>query len=174
MKNIWKVAIVIAVVLGMAAVAMQAFAPEERAVRERIAIDARSDSYLYNGADLYVYSDDHSTQKLHVDGATGAIDGESDVTFAGVLNPECTTSAITGTQTLTPTASCYLLSGGSTLTLTLGSVDTGVVVNFVRTGNADLVLDSAIKTSDSDLNQYDGFSAVYDGSEWVQLGASAN
>lgn len=145
-----------------------------QAVRERISIDARDDAYLHSGADLYVYSDDHSTQKLHVDGATGAIDSESSLALAGLLVPECATSAITGTQTLTPTASCYLLSGTQALTLTLGSVDTGALVTFVRTGNAALNLDSSIKTSDSDLDQYDAFSVVYDGSEWVQVGVSVN
>jgi hypothetical protein len=147
---------------------------ESQAVRERISIDSREDVYLHSGADLYVYSDDHSTQKLHVDGGTGAVDGESNVTLAGLLIPECATSAITGTQTLTPTASCYLLSGTDVLTLTLGSVTTGSVVRFVRTGNANLVLNAAIKASDSDLNQYDAFEALYDGTEWVQVGVSAN
>jgi hypothetical protein len=105
---------------------------------------------------------------------TGNIDANGDLALAGLLRPECATSALTGTQTLTPTASCYLLSGTSTLTLTLGTVTTGTLTTLVRTGNADLVLPSAIKTSDSDLNQYDGTVLVYDGSEWVQIGVSAN
>jgi hypothetical protein len=75
------VAVLLISVLGIGA----RLAPEERAVRERIAIDARSDSYLYNGADLYVYSDDHSTQKFHVDGATGNLDIEGTGNFAGAV-----------------------------------------------------------------------------------------
>lgn len=71
---IWEV---VAVLLGMFAVAMQVFAPEERAVRERIAIDTRSDSYFYNGADLYFYSDDHSTGTITMTGDTGAIESTS-------------------------------------------------------------------------------------------------
>lgn len=66
------------VALAMAAVAglfLPLEAPEAR-LREKISIDARDDAYLYNGADLYLYSDDHSTQKLHADGATGNIDSE--------------------------------------------------------------------------------------------------
>ena len=43
---------------------------------ERIGIDSRDDSKLYNGADFYMYSDDHSTQKAHIDGATGNVDVE--------------------------------------------------------------------------------------------------
>lgn len=53
---------------------------ESFAIRERISIDARDDAYLYNGADLYVYSDDHDTQVFHVDGATG------NTTIAGTAN----------------------------------------------------------------------------------------
>ena len=55
------------------------------AVRERIGFDSQVDSYLYRGADLYVYSDNHSTQKLHIDGATGNIDSEGDGDFADDL-----------------------------------------------------------------------------------------
>lgn len=48
-----------------------------RAVRERIGLDSNVDSYFYNGADLYFYSDHHSTQKVKVDGGTGAITAQS-------------------------------------------------------------------------------------------------
>lgn len=99
---------------------------------------------------------------------------EDDVDLKGLWVPSCMTSAITGTQTLTPTASCYLLSGTSTLTLTLGTPSDTPMVLFVRTSNADLVLDATIKASDNDLNQYDSFLVLYDGSEWVQAGVSAN
>lgn len=54
-------------------------------VRERISIDAREDVYLYNGADFYMYSNDHSTQKLHLDGATGNIDAEGTLDVAGAV-----------------------------------------------------------------------------------------
>ena len=55
------------------------------AVRERIAIDARSDSFFYNSADTYWYSDDHSTQVGHIDGATGNVDFEGTADFAGAF-----------------------------------------------------------------------------------------
>lgn len=134
--------------------------------------------------DLTVADDVTITDDVTVDtitaatGATvtaGGIDvAAGGLSLGGLAQLDCTTSAITSTQTLTPTASCYLLSGTSTLTLTLGTVTTGTMALFVRTGNADLVLASVIKTSDSDLNQYDSFLALYDGSEWVQVGVSAN
>jgi len=45
-----------------------------QAVRERIGIDSRVDSYFYNGADLTFYSDDHSTGTITMTGDTGAIE----------------------------------------------------------------------------------------------------
>jgi len=72
-------------VLMVSLVACEIEAPEERA-RERISIDARDDAYLFNGADLYVYSDDHSTQKFHVDGATGNVVGLGYDFQGGVLD----------------------------------------------------------------------------------------
>lgn len=54
-------------------------APEAR-LREKISIDARDDAYLYNGADFYVYSDDHATQKMLIDGATGGLTSASTIT----------------------------------------------------------------------------------------------
>ena len=37
---------------------------ESYAVRERIAVDARDDSYFYNGADVYFYSDNLSDEQI--------------------------------------------------------------------------------------------------------------
>lgn len=45
---------------------------ENQAVRERIGFDSRVDSYVYNGADVRWYSDDHSTEIHRVDAAGGA------------------------------------------------------------------------------------------------------
>lgn len=69
-------------------VSCSVFEVEPRGVRERISIDASEDAYLYNSADLYVYSDAHATQKYHVDGATGntTIAGTLTATGATVLN----------------------------------------------------------------------------------------
>lgn len=52
--------------------------PEPRAVMERACIDARCDSYIYNGADVLWYSDDHSTVTARVNGDSGA------ATFTGL------------------------------------------------------------------------------------------
>jgi hypothetical protein len=82
------VALVLALALGLAACQ-----GEERAVRERIAIDARSDSYFYNGADLIFYSDDHSTDTITLDGGEGSIE-LSTLTLSGDLT--AATAAIGG------------------------------------------------------------------------------
>lgn len=52
-------------------------------VRERIAIDTYSDSYIWGGADVILYSDDHSTQKLKLFGDTGAINASGVITASG-------------------------------------------------------------------------------------------
>ena len=59
---------------------------ESQAVRERIAIDARSDSYFYNGADLIGYSDDHSTQTWSLDTSAGALQLDGEAQFEGQVS----------------------------------------------------------------------------------------
>lgn len=61
---------------------VQAPAPDAYAI-ERIGIHSYEDVKLYNGADFYMYSDDKSTQKFHLDGATGNIDAEGTMALAG-------------------------------------------------------------------------------------------
>lgn len=77
-----------AVLLAVMLVACSPLAPEpeHRAVRERIAIDARADSYVYNGADIKFYSDDHSTLKAYIDGATGHISTSGHITASSVVS----------------------------------------------------------------------------------------
>src|SRR3972149_9099747 len=55
---------------------------EARGVRERISIDAGEDAYLYNGADVIVYSDNHTTEVARIDGATGAITSSAGITVS--------------------------------------------------------------------------------------------
>ncbi len=38
----------------------------QAAVRERIGFDSRTDSYLYQGADMYIYSDGQGHRERHV------------------------------------------------------------------------------------------------------------
>jgi hypothetical protein len=128
-EQVQKIAgIIITAALAIAAVLGWFFpveAPEERAVRERIAIDAREDVYLYNGADLYVYSDDHSTQKYHVDGATGNLDGEGTLTVLGAVTLDSTLD-VDGNIT----------SGTGSITVT-DSINVTSTVDFDSTLNVD-------------------------------------
>lgn len=55
------------------------------AIRERIAIDTSDDSYIWNGADVIVYSDNHSTQKIRLIGESGDIDATGVITADGGL-----------------------------------------------------------------------------------------
>lgn len=78
------------------------------AVRERISIDTRDDSYIYGGADLFFYSDDHSTQKLRIVGETGAVNatGALSVTnwalFYGVALQPQLAQVVTASYGITP------------------------------------------------------------------------
>jgi len=115
--------------------------PPSRAVRERIGIDSRVDSYLYNGADLYGYSDNHSTQKWKLDGGTGAGDFSGDLNYLLPLSEKATdytitaadsgtwfvnTAGITYTLPTTPTAGLwygFVVSNTNGITVTLDSAD---------------------------------------------------
>lgn len=57
--------------------------PESMYAVERIGIKTYEDSSFYSGADLYFYSDEWTTQKMHIAGATGNIDGEGTLNVAG-------------------------------------------------------------------------------------------
>ena len=69
--------VILALVLALIALAgchSEETAPvpiEPKAVRERGAFDARDDSYVYNGADIRLYTDDHSTESGRLDAAGG-------------------------------------------------------------------------------------------------------
>jgi hypothetical protein len=108
--------------------------------RERIAIDARNDSYLYQGADLYVYSDDHSTQKLHIDGATGNLDAEGTGNFAGIVTLQAGfVGSSTGSFASELTASNGITVGGA-----------------ITVGNSVLTVSSAGAIAGADALDIDG------------------
>jgi len=110
-------------------------------VRERISIDAREDVYLYNSADLYMYSDDHSTEEFHVDGATGDVTVAGDMAVAGSmdLTGVCElTGGITLTQavvadsaTITGTVSAADLTASDDLSVTDDATITGTLSALV-------------------------------------------
>lgn len=50
-----------------------------QALRERIALDTPTDSWIWNGAKILMYSDNHATEKVRLEGAVG------DLTLARTL-----------------------------------------------------------------------------------------
>jgi hypothetical protein len=129
---------------------------ESFAVRERIGIDSRVDSYLYNGADLYIYSDDHSTQKLHLDGATGGLDmegvldvpvGTEHIGVPSAISADIVTSTLTGTVTTIADGEVWFVH----------SVFVNVTTSFDCTGD-----DCTLTVGDG--NDADGFLTLADAS----------
>lgn len=129
---------------------------ESFGIRERISIDARDDAYLYSGADMYFYSDDHTTQKFHVDGATGNLDSEGNLDLAGNLdvagtlafpgNISSSTGAVTVTDDMVVTGTLAVY-GATALDSTLdvdGNISSGtgavtVTDNLYVTGTMQII-----------------------------------
>lgn len=189
-KEQWTkiISIIVSALLAIAAVFgwfLPVELPEERAIRERIAFDTREDSYFYNGADLYFYSDDHTTQKLHIDGATGNIDAEGTLdvagtaTFSGLSLLSSTSITVTGGMTLTPTANVYRLNAAGAVTITLAAcTNDGQVLYLYGEDNQTItVADSNILTHDGaawSIGQYDLVAAICIDTKWVQVAELAN
>lgn len=136
---------------------------ESRAVRERIAINANADSYVRNGYDFYFYSDDRSSQTLHLEGAAGNIDAEGTldvegaVTFAdtldvtgdltvGTLVTETTDMNLTGDLTVADTIDVNgdidLDGDGFDVNITAGaSIDTDGATNLSASAG-DITVDA--------------------------------
>lgn len=129
-KIILAVALALAVIgagLGVVACQQQDASLEARV---RYGLNTREDVVLHSGADLVMYSDDHSTVKFTVDGSTGAIDSESslDMTSLNVVAP-------TAIATATPAA--LINSTGVSALLELRKASTPVFqVN--GSGNVDI------------------------------------
>lgn len=135
-----------------------------QAVRERISIDSRDDVYLFNGADLYMYSDDHSTQKFHADGATGNLATAGNVTTGNFLSIGAQTAiSVTAGATITPTGTFQPLeSSGAVTTSTSEAVADGSSVG-------DLLI--LMNTNASDIITIDGTGGNVECKADVALGA---
>lgn len=83
--------------------------------RERIAIDAGVDSYVYNGADMIFYSNDHSTSTASIAGDSGTVTGATVAATSNLTTPKLTASG-------TITGNALVAVGNATVaTLTVGS-----------------------------------------------------
>ena len=81
-KTITQLAIIAMILLAGLLLITGCDPSESTAVRERIAINAKEDSWVRYGADFYFYSDDRSTQKILLEGSDGDIDMEGDLDVA--------------------------------------------------------------------------------------------
>ena len=72
-----------------------------QAMRERAGLDTPVDTWFWNGADVTMYSDNHTTQKIKLDGGTGAITAAS-VANSGnlVVTGDVSARNITATGTI--------------------------------------------------------------------------
>lgn len=75
MKRQLAIALIVLAIVAVAGVVYQSQRQELVGIasRERIGIDSRDDCYLYNGADLKAYSDNHSTATLYLMGNSGNV-----------------------------------------------------------------------------------------------------
>lgn len=98
--------------------------------------------------------------------------------LSGVLNMGDVTYELTGTQTLTPTASYYVISPTAAVTVTLGDGSGGdwlVLTNI--TSNDAVIADSNVRTATGGaitLGQYDVCTLLFTGVEWFLVSLSAN
>ena len=202
-KEQWQkiLSIVLSAALAVFAVlgwVIQVESPEARAIRERISIDAQDDAYLYNGADLYVYSDNHSTQKFHVDGATGAVDAESTANFASAVTIQAggltisdgdavvaddlritaqTAITVTNGNAFTPTGTYQPIQAAAEVTPTITVGTAGDVVVLINTSaNTINIADSgtAKLSAAAALGQYDSLTLWCDGTNWIEVSRSDN
>lgn len=91
--------------------------PESMYAVERIGIKTYEDSSFYSGADLYFYSDEMTTQKMHIAGATGNIDGEGTLNIAGA-------STLTGAATFAG----VITAGSDVENILLPTIDSAAII----------------------------------------------
>lgn len=152
--------------------------PGAQAVRERIGIDSRVDSYLYWAADLIFYSDDHDTQVFAIDGATGDISAQGDLTIDDILNVDAVLYTSSGTQTLDPVATHYVLSPSAQLTLTIATtsaVNSNVLWILINSAQTVTIVDTGATAGGGNrvLGQYDWIEFLYY-DLWIETGTSDN
>ena len=110
-------------------------------------------------------------------GVTASI---NDLVISDTINIDDNVSTITGTQTLTPTASVYLFNPASTLTLTLATGDAAVgdflwISNITSTASVVVVNTGATAGgSDRTIALDDVIGFIFANSKWVEAFYSDN
>ena len=129
---------------------------EARVVRERIAINANADSYVRNGYDIILYSDDRSTQKLALEGSAGNIDAEGTLDVAGNTTLAGTLDVAGGVQSAT---GAFTFTDAVNITSTL-DVDGALNADGATTLNSTLDVDGAISSGTGGITLNDTVNIV--------------
>lgn len=150
----------------------------EARVREKISIDARDDVLMYNGADLIVYSDNHSTVKFTIDGATGAITSTGQVSVGTQKLVVATTQLVTSTV-FTATATYQPITSTATVTPTVytSTAVTGQTLILVNAGSNSIVFadtGTQVLSGNFTMGANDTLSLLFDGTNWLELRRSDN
>lgn len=129
---------------------------------------------IWNGWDIIVYSDEASTQKFLMDGATGTVDSEGDVILAGVFTVEETDNTTTGAQTLVPTKTYYHFAPAAVTTVTISTTgvtegDILIIHNLVATTTTIADTGATQGGGTIALGQDDVAGFIYGDGVWVEL-----
>ncbi len=113
-------------------------------------------------------------------GIDGVVTANSDLIVDDVFNIDDTAYTLSGTQTLTPTASYYAINAGGILTLTLGTsgVAAGdiLIISNASANNVNIPHTNMFSSTGAalDLGQYDVAAFLFDGTRWLELWLIAN
>jgi hypothetical protein len=129
---------------------------------------------IWNGFDIIVYSNEASTQKFLMDGATGTVDSEGDVILAGTLATEETDNTTTGTQTITPTKTYYHFSPTAVTTVTIATSsaaegDLLILHNLVTTSTVIVDTTATAGGGNITLGKDDPAGFIYGDGVWVEI-----
>jgi hypothetical protein len=164
------------------------------AVRERIAINTSTDSYIWGGADVIFYSDDHATQKLRLFGDSGAVNATGNITVTGsgsvgaawtvgtfglyTISPAKAVITVTHLGYITPTYTYQQLhAAGNVWTSNLAALGAGTLVVLANKSNTTITItDTGIIMLSADWagTQYDTLTLLSDGTNWLELARSNN
>jgi len=139
---------------------------ESQAVRERIAIDSSSDSYVYNGADIIGYSDDHTTKSFVISEFVALAEGDVVVvTAAGTITPLGSFQPITSATAITNSVIADGALTGQLLILTNENASDAIAIlesgsNLAAGG--DITLDGGTD---------DAVMLLWTGDEWIKVSA---
>jgi len=141
-KTILELGIIALIVLAGFLVLSGCDKVEPASVRERIAINAKEDSWIRYGADILFYSDDRSTQKIQLEGAAGNIDAEGTLDVEGASDLDSTLNvegAVMFQSTLGVTGATYA-NAGAYVTGAISNTTFAQVGTFSRMGEQSVVV----------------------------------